>query len=344
MPINVIDPTYDLALVSPFMLQTLAEVAGARGIDPHGLCRGLGFCLDDLQDPAQRISYRQAVAMIQRALKVIPNQGLGLWVGNQNVLGTLGLLGHVLSLCRTLRDAFEVGMRHQHTSGGIVVSSVREEAAQVLVEADCRLPFAEVQMFAVEEFFASLLVYGRALVGADFNCVRVEFVHAAPDYVAEYHRLLGPDVRFGCLHNRLVLEARWLDVRLPNHHSLALRQAVNLLEAEGAQVHQKIDLIQAVERAISRDLTRGSHIEKIAGDLNMSGRTLRRRLTEHALTFETLLEQVRQARTMSLLANPQMSIERITEEVGYSDVRSFRRAFKRWTGQSPSAYRGEAHC
>jgi AraC-like DNA-binding protein len=68
---------------------------------------------------------------------------------------------------------------------------------------------------------------------------------------------------------------------------------------------------------------------------------LRRRLTEHALTFETLLEQVRQARTMSLLGNPEMSIERITEEVGYSDVRSFRRAFKRWTGMSPTAFRNE---
>ena len=74
----------------------------------------------------------------------------------------------------------------------------------------------------------------------------------------------------------------------------------------------------------------------------MSSRTLRRRLTEHSLTFEALLEQVRQARTMSLLANLEMPIERITEEVGYSDVRSFRRAFKRWTGKSPSAWRMES--
>ncbi|UIN54143.1 MULTISPECIES: AraC family transcriptional regulator [Pseudomonas] len=341
MNVKLQDPTFDLALVSPFLLQTLAEVVAGKGIEPQSLCRGLGFDFEDLQDPAQRISYRQAVAMIQRALKALPNQGLGLWVGAQNVLGTLGLLGHVLSLCKTLRDAFEIGVRHQHTSGGIVVSSVDVVGDQVYVDVECRLPFAEVQVFAVEEFFASLLVYGRALVGETFKPIAVQFMHATPDYVDEYRRLLGPDVRFGCLHNRMLIDVQWLDVNLPNHHSLALRQAVKLLELEAAQVHQKLDLIQAVERAIARDLSRGSHIEKIAGDLNMSSRTLRRRLTEHSLTFEALLEQVRQARTMSLLANPDMPIERITEEVGYSDVRSFRRAFKRWTGKSPSAWRSE---
>jgi AraC-like DNA-binding protein len=130
-------------------------------------------------------------------------------------------------------------------------------------------------------------------------------------------------------------------MRLQTHHPLALRQALALLEQEAVEAHQKIDLIQAVERAIARDLGRGSPIEKIASDLNMSSRTLRRRLTEHNLTFESLLEQVRRSRTLSLLANPEWSIERITEEVGYSDVRSFRRAFRRWTGMSPSAFRNE---
>jgi AraC-like DNA-binding protein len=211
-----------------------------------------------------------------------------------------------------------------------------------MVEATCRLPFAEIQVFAVEEFFASLMVYGRALAGPDFKPKAVEFMHAAPSYAQEYQRILGPDVRFGCRHNRMLIDVRWLDMRLPNHHPLALRQALALLEQEACEVHQKIDLIQTVERAIARDLTRGSHIEKIAGDLNMSSRTLRRRLTEHSLTFEALLEQVRRGRTLNLLANPELSIERITEEVGYSDVRSFRRAFRRWTGMSPSAFRNES--
>lgn len=337
---KAVDPQFELALVSPFLLQTLGQVVTQRGANAEDLCRGLGFALADLDDPAQRISYRQAAAMIQRALKVLPDQGLGLWVGHQNVLGTLGLLGHVISLCKTLRDAFAIGERHQHTSGGIATTRTHERADEVCVEVECLLPFAPVQVFAAEEFFASLMVYGRALVGADFMPQRVEFVHAAPPYAAQYQRLFGADVRFGCLHNRMVLAPHWLDVRLPNHHPLALRQALALLELESAQLHQKMDLIQAVERAISRDL-HASQLEKVASDLNMSGRTLRRRLTEHGLTFEALLEQVRRARTMGLLGNPGLSIERITEAVGYSDVRSFRRAFKRWTGVSPSAFRGE---
>ena len=335
---KTVDPHYELALVSPFLLQTLGQVVAQKGANAERLCRGLGFTLADLDDPALRISYRQAVAMIQRALKVLPGQGLGLCVGNQNVLGTLGLLGHVISLCKTLRDAFAVGERHQHTSGGIATSSIQEGAQLVMVDVECLLPFAEVQVFAAEEFFASLMIYGRTLVGSEFKPLRMEFMHAPPAYAAEYQRLFGDDVRFGCLHNRMVLEAQWLDVPLPNHHALALRQALGLLELESAQLHRKMDLIQAVERAISRDL-QGSQLEKVASDLNMSGRTLRRRLTEHGLTFEALLEQVRRARCMGLLGNPGLSIERITQEVGYSDVRSFRRAFKRWTGLSPSAFR-----
>ena len=335
---KTVDPHYELALVSPFLLQTLGQVVAQKGANAEHLCRGLGFTLADLDDPALRISYRQAVAMIQRALKVLPDQGLGLCVGNQNVLGTLGLLGHVISLCKTLRDAFAVGERHQHTSGGIATSRIHEGVQQVMVDVECLLPFAEVQVFAAEEFFASLMIYGRTLVGSEFKPLRMEFMHAPPAYAAEYQRLFGDDVRFGCLHNRMVLEAQWLDVPLPNHHALALRQALGLLELESAQLHRKMDLIQAVERAISRDL-QGSQLEKVASDLNMSGRTLRRRLTEHGLTFEALLEQVRRARCMGLLGNPSLSIERITQEVGYSDVRSFRRAFKRWTGLSPSAFR-----
>lgn len=339
MPMKTIDSPFELPLASPFLLQTLAEVARDKGVSSERLCRGLGFTPDELQDPALRIPYRQAVTMIQRALAALPGRGLGLWVGQRNVLGTLGLLGHVLSLCRTVRDALEVGMRFQHTTGNVAVFSLHEGAVESFIEVECRLPYADVQIFAVEEFFASLMVYIRALISADFQPLRFEFTHAAPAYEAEYRRVLGPHLHFGSLHNRLVIASHWLDTPLPNHQPVALRQALNLLELESAQVQHQVDLLHTVERAIARDLPQGSHIEKVASDLNMSSRTLRRRLGEHAVTFDALLERVRRARAMSLLGNPEMPIERIAEQLGYSDVRGFRRAFKRWTGLSPSASR-----
>lgn len=241
---NAADARYELAQVSTFLLQTLAEVVEGHGVDPARLCRGLGFTVEDLQDPTQRISYRQAVSMIQRALQALPERGLGLWVGHQNVLGTLGLLGHVLSLCRTLRDAFDIGVRYQHSSGGIVTSSVYQQGDTFFVEVECHLPSSEVQVFAIEEFFASLLVYGRALVGPAFEPLGIELIHAAPPYAGEYLRLLGPQVRFGCLHNRMAIASHWLDMRLPNHNLPALRQALALLEQESTQVHRKLDLVR----------------------------------------------------------------------------------------------------
>lgn len=260
------DPRYEAAIFPVFLLQTPAQVAADRGVEPQTLCRGVGFSEGDLADPTFRMSYRQASLMIQRALKIVPGAGLGLAVGSRNVLGT-------------------------------------------------------------------------TLVGPQFSPLRVEFAYPAPAHAELYRETFGAPLHFGCAHNRCVLESRWLVHGLPNHSPLALKQALALLDAESAQVQQKLDLAATVERAIEKALIQGPSIESIARDLNMSGRTLRRRLGEQGLSFEALLNNVRRTRVMSLLVNPDLPIERVAEATGYSDVRSFRRAFKRWMGVSPSEFR-----
>lgn len=333
------DPRYEAAIFPVFLLQTLAQLAAERGIEPQTLCRGLGFSAADLDDPGFRVSYRQGSRMIQRALQAVPGDGLGLAVGRRNVLGTLGLLGHALSLCPTLGEAFAVGMRYQISGGGFSQASVSMLGDEVWIEAGYRFPDAEIQVFVVEELFSSLMVYGRALAGDAFGLLRLELAYPAPAYAARYAECFGAPLRFGCAANRCVIAARWMAQPLPNHNPLALKQALALLDAEQAQVRQKFDLAATVERAIASRLTEGPGIEAIAAELNMSGRTLRRRLGAQGLSFETLLNNVRRTRVMSLLGNPELPIERIAEQGGYSDVRSFRRAFKRWTGVRPSEYR-----
>ncbi len=333
------DPRYHAACFPPFLLQTVLRVASRHGVDPDRLCHGLGFGPDDLVDPALRVSYRQVSRFIRRALQMLPVPALGLAVGCDNVLGTLGLVGYAMSLSQTLGEAVMLAMRYQVLAGGIVHTGFEISGDEAWLTADFRFPEPEIQVFAVEELFASSLVYMRALAGPDFSLLRIECIYPAPPHADAYAACFGVPVSFGCLANRFVVSSNWLMHPLRTHEPLALRQALRMLDQEAQISSPQDELAISVERAIARALTRGAHVEDIAGELNMSGRTLRRRLAEQGLSFDVLLDNVRRTRVFSLLANPRMLFEQIAGEAGYSDVRSFRRAFKRWTGVSPSEFR-----
>lgn len=327
------------AIFPPFLPDTLSRVAAARGVEPDLLCRGLGFTPADLADPGFRMSYRQCSQMIRRALRLLPEPGLGLAVGAHNRLGTLGLLGHALALCPSFGEALEVGARYQLLAGGITHWQPRRCGDELRIEVDFRFPDPAIQVFCVEEFFASVRVYGAALFGPELQPRRLEFAFPAPPALEAYRQAFAAPLHFGCEGSAMVFAGEWWEQPLPNHNALALRQVLQLLDTELAQQHAAFDLAAMVERAIRNSLRDGPSLERIAGDLNLSSRSLRRRLGEQGLSFEGLLDNVRHTQALSLLTNPDLSLDEVAARAGYGDRRSFRRAFKRWTGVSPAQYR-----
>lgn len=334
------DPLLTLAVLPPFLLNKLAELMQGQGQDVERLCRGLGFSRHDLAEPETRVSYRQADLMIHRALEALPDHpGLGLEVGNLNVVGTLGLVGHAVALCKTLRQACDICSRFYVLTGGLTDLTVDEEAGLAWIQASCRLPAPQVQVFCIEELFASLMVYLRELAGPDASPVRIEFYYPAPSYAERYQQLFNAPVHFNRETNRMIIPSSLLEQALPGHDPVALKQILTILEREYQGTASKLDLAASVERAITRSLAKRPCIADIAKEINMSERTLRRRLAEHDLTFDGLLDNVRRMQAMSLIQNIDIAIERVAELSGYGDARSFRRAFSRWTGMGPREYR-----
>jgi AraC-like DNA-binding protein len=94
-----------------------------------------------------------------------------------------------------------------------------------------------------------------------------------------------------------------------------------------------------VERVLRPRLNRHFPITKVARELGMSERTLRRRLAESGVAFQSVLDGLKKNRALELLANPQMSVEQIAFAVGFTDPHNFRRAFRRWTGSTPGTLR-----
>ena len=94
-----------------------------------------------------------------------------------------------------------------------------------------------------------------------------------------------------------------------------------------------------IVRALRVDLRSPPTMAAIAASINVSERTLRRRLVDADLSYAGLLDQERMRRALGLLGASEAPMARVAAEAGFSDARSLRRATKRWTGQTPSALR-----
>jgi AraC-like DNA-binding protein len=331
------DQRQQIAQFPPFLPRTLIQVAGQEGADCARLCHGIGLLPEDLNEPSLRLSYRQVSRLVRRAEAEL-SAGVGLRVGDSNVLGSLGLVGYAMSLCPTLGAAITLAMQYQALAGSLLHVDIGESADTLWLSATLRFPDLDIQAFAVEELFASSLKYVRLLIGNDFKPEALSFAYPAPHYAAAYEQLFKAPLKFCSSSNHLVMNKSWLTTPLPSHEPLALKQALEMLAEAASQPMNSHDLALSVERSIAHSLRQGVTIADVSAQLNLSIRTLRRRLSESDLSFESLLDQVRKTRALSLLGQPNVAIDTVASEAGYSDARAFRRAFKRWTGESPSSY------
>jgi AraC-like DNA-binding protein len=322
-----------------YLLRCLATTAAEIGIAPARLCMGLGFAVEDLANPACRVSFRQGSMMIRRALQMAPGQALGLMIGERETIASIGLLGYAMMTSQTLRDAVALGMSLQKFAGSMLQFDMQVGEVSTSVLASNRFPEPHIHVFLVEEAFASFLQVARSLVGSGFKPSRVELAYPPPPYAAEYQRVFGCPVRFDQPANALVADNSWIARPLLTYDPLSHRQALEFLDIGMSREQEKVDLFESVERAVRKNMLSVPSLATVAKQLNLSERTLRRRLSGSGVSYQALLDDVRKTRAIELLGNTALSIEQVALEVGFSDANNFRRAFKRWTDSAPGELR-----
>lgn len=330
---------YTTANIPVYLLRCLAATMAEFGADPARLCLGLGFTIDDLTNPACRVSFREGSALIRRALQIAPNKGLGLLIGERETIASIGLVGYAMMTSPTLGDAVALGMSQQKFTGAMLEFEMQQDERHISVTASNRFHEPAIQKFLVEEAFASFLQVARGLVGMNFQPTRVDLSYPEPEYAAEYTRVFQCPVRFGQPVSAFVTGIEWIARPLMTYDPLSHRQALEFMEIGFSREREKVDLFESVERAVRHNLRDLPTFSDIAKKLCLSERTLRRRLADNGVSYQLLLDNVRKNRALELLANPRLSIEQVAFEVGFCDSHNFRRAFKRWTGSTPSEMR-----
>lgn len=340
-PAPLEDPRYTQADIPPNVLVHLVQFAVAHGIDCEGWFAGLALSRAQIADPSLRVSYRQASVVIRRALKTIGEPGLGLRIGRAETLGSFGLLGLAMMTSRTFGDAMRTGIDNHKVCGSLLdVSFEAVSEREVALVIWPRFGDTELLPFLCEELFASSLAIGRELVGPELRPLRVELTYAAPSHADDYADVFRSEIRFGAGHSRILIDAQWLQRPLPGHNPLVARQALALcsqqLTRDGVA---NGEIVASVERLLRGRLREHPRVDDVARSLNLSERSLRRKLAESGRVFREIHDRVRAERALELLQAGALSVAEIGGELGFSDPREFRRAFKRWTGMPPQAAR-----
>jgi AraC-like DNA-binding protein len=173
-----------------------------------------------------------------------------------------------------------------------------------------------------------------------FAPIEVYFKHAAPKTIEHHEAYFRCPVHFGAD----------MDAMLLSHHSLSepnvlgdegiTRFLVSHLEQELAEIDVSPVLQAQAKAEIARALSEGlPRMSDIARQLGLSARSLHRRLAEHGLSFQSLTEETRREIATAMLHEDRYALSEIAFLTGYSEQSAFNRAFKRWMGVTPAAYR-----
>jgi AraC-like DNA-binding protein len=204
-----------------------------------------------------------------------------------------------------------------------------------------RPPALDPLLDAIRGDIAMAILYDmcRKNFGRAFNARGVAFRRAAPADSGPYEAFFGCPVEFGADANRLLIGVAEADHALPtgNRDVAALHDRV--LVEQLARLDKK-DVMARFRASVLERMTSGDLSEEnLARDLHMSRRSLQRRLAEAEATYQSLVEETRREMALRYLADPDKSATDIAFLLGYSQQSAFTRAFRRWTGKSPSAYR-----
>lgn len=220
--------------------------------------------------------------------------------------------------------------------------SVHEEGGIASLRLDAESPDvpASFQWF-VEATFVSVVKFARSLLQERGDFVRATFCTSPPAYAQETALRLRLPVAYGAAHNALELDRGLLDLPLQGAfaslHQHAEQRVVQRLSERPAP---RQGLRGQIERAVQRrPALMGQGIAAVAVELGLHPRTLQRRLREEEVGFAELQDELRLRLARRWLDEAKLDLETISERLGFSDRRSFTRAFQRWTGQTPSEFR-----
>ena len=252
----------------------------------------------------------------------------GLTLARAAVVRNLGLFGHMVWLSGTVRDALARAVKFYAMVTRRTTLSLDAEGPITVLRQHAVLRAPRGSSLVVFPF-ASLVLRARAATEGRFAVRAARFQHAS-DQAGAYRELFGAPVAFGADLDELEMDRDQLDLPLTSADPITSAA----LEGKIAELTAGPLRSPFVDRVRRAAMTGDPSLERIAKDLGISPRTLRRHLVQEQTSLRAVLDDVRRERAEVLLARG-ASVKEVAFELGFSEPSAFSRAYKRWTGKAP---------
>lgn len=312
----------------------------ARGVDPAPLLGRFAIPADAETAEAIDLPVQRVADFADAAAELVGDPDLGIHLAQTAPHGAYGVAEYLAITSPDLGQAWGVLARFAallNTSG-----KRRLELTGTEMIFEVQVPgHPNAYGRQANEFdFLRMLRVSRQQTGAPLVPRRAWFAHPRPASTAALEEALGVRPQFGMGSCGVALDRACAEVPMRSADA-ALAQVLSA-HAEVLQNRLEVqsDLLARVREQLKTGLQRGSgSLESVASAMHMSGRTLQRRLAEREVSFASLVDEVRRTEATRYLTSSRLTVTEIAFLLGYSDVSAFVRAFRAWTGQTPSDFR-----
>lgn len=322
--------------------QWLVQVLADGGIQPDLLLLNTGLTCDWIGFREGLLSAKQYEHIISNALRLSNDSALGMTVSRHpNFLTRNGFWGYAVMSCTTLEAALNSTIRFWPLTGSLLKIARFPDRQFDGVLLTPAYPFVknDILQFALEKFIFSMALSVKGMVQKDHVLERVELTYPAPPHAYAYQDLLGCTVQFNCSCNRLIVRSSALRMQLLTAQPEIERICSDLCNHALQKIEDNDPLVSSIQQYLAMNLQNSPRINDVSVNLGMTERTLRRRLRVKNSNYQRILDGVRECLAKGYLNNTNLNLDQISFLLGFSEATTFRRTFKRWTGQSASEYR-----
>lgn len=315
------------------------ESVRARHMDTDGLLARVGLSPSLLQVPQARVSAKHYGELWRLVALTLDDEFFG-QDSRRMKAGSFAMLVHAVLGCKNLAQALDRSLRFYGLILDDIAGSLARDGKEASIILRERVPGAPPRVFGHEVLL--MLLHGVAcwLVGRRIPILRAQFGYPEPAHSAEYRLMYCTDLTYGLPHTAIVFGADYLNLPIVQNERSVKEFLRTAPESILVKYKNGSSLSARIRRRL-RQLLPGEvpDFDTLAGELNMTTATLRRRLHEEGASYQGIKDQLRRDLAISYLSHSDRSVMDIALELGFSERSAFHRAFRKWTGASPGEFR-----